>query len=107
MRLESQAYHRGSYVSVFRDARPLLDNASRVFAVLVGSPRDAEGWAQVNADAQQAFDAARCTYKLDPKQMSHRRGVYPAITAGISYGGGQKVSLLIPVLSLLVAQCGQ
>ncbi len=93
---EFQACCSCSYVSVSREARPLLDKASRVFAVLVGSPRDAEGWAQVNADAQQALDAARSAYKLDPKQVSHRRGSFPAIAAGISYGGGQKVTLFLP-----------
>ncbi|OJT12466.1 hypothetical protein TRAPUB_10992, partial [Trametes pubescens] len=73
-----------------REGRPLLDNASRVFAVLAGSPKDVDGWAQVNHDAQQAFDAARSMYRLEPKQISHRRGSFPAVAAGISFGGGQK-----------------
>ncbi|KAI0369556.1 hypothetical protein BV20DRAFT_1053150 [Pilatotrama ljubarskyi] len=64
--------------------------------MLVGSPKDQEGWAQVNVEAQKAFDTARSDFTLDDKQKDHRRGSFPAVTAGISYGGGQTQSLSCP-----------
>ncbi|KAI0368254.1 hypothetical protein BV20DRAFT_948588, partial [Pilatotrama ljubarskyi] len=67
----------------------LLDKHDKVFAMLVGSPKDQQAWAEVNAEAQSAFDEARLAYKLDSKQENHRRGSFPAVAAGISYGGGQ------------------
>ncbi|KAH9857662.1 hypothetical protein C2E23DRAFT_719904 [Lenzites betulinus] len=72
-----------------RSPRALLDKAGRVFAVLAGAPRDDVGWKQVNEDVQKLFDGVRSSYKFNPKNTSHRRGDYTAITAGISYGGGQ------------------
>ncbi|KAI0352548.1 hypothetical protein OH77DRAFT_1408860 [Trametes cingulata] len=69
--------------------RPILDKAGRVFAVLAGRPRDATGWADVTARAQAAFEKARAEYRFNPTQVSHRRGEYPIIGAGFSYGGGQ------------------
>lgn len=77
-----------------RKPRALLDKTGRVFTVLVGKPKDTAGWDRVNAQVQEAFDGARASYKLDPKQKSHRRGEYPTISAGISYGGGQKVGIV-------------
>lgn len=64
-----------------------------MFTVLAGKPKDIAGWDRVNAQVQEAFDGARASYKLDAKQASHRRGEYPTISAGISYGGGQKVCI--------------
>ncbi|KAI0363498.1 hypothetical protein BV20DRAFT_1039915 [Pilatotrama ljubarskyi] len=57
--------------------------------MLVGSPKDQQAWAQVNNEVQSAFEDARREYKLDSKQANHRRGSFPAVAAGISYGGGQ------------------
>ncbi|OJT09916.1 hypothetical protein TRAPUB_13604 [Trametes pubescens] len=71
------------------EPKALLDKAGKICAVLVGSPKDKVGWAQVNDQAQSLFDQARSEFKLDPKQTTHRRGSYPAVAAGISYGGGQ------------------
>ncbi|KAI0628282.1 hypothetical protein C8Q77DRAFT_1068206, partial [Trametes polyzona] len=66
---------------------PLLDASGRVFAVLVGQPRDTRGWAMVNSEVQREFDEARAS--CDFKPASHRRGEYPLLNMGISYGGGQ------------------
>ncbi|KAH9855407.1 hypothetical protein C2E23DRAFT_724304 [Lenzites betulinus] len=75
--------------ATYRQCRPILDKTSRVFAVLAGRPRD-PNWDDVNRELQAAFDTTREAYALEPKQMDHRRGAFPAVTAGISYGGGQK-----------------
>ncbi|KAH9856102.1 hypothetical protein C2E23DRAFT_722695, partial [Lenzites betulinus] len=66
----------------------LLDSAGRAFSVLVGMPKNVEEWMQVNDEAQKAFEAARQPFAHET--TLHRRGAYPAITVGISYGGGQK-----------------
>lgn len=76
-----------------RKPRALLDKTGRVFTVLAGKPKDIAGWDRVNAQVQEVFDGARASYKLDAKQAFHRRGEYPTISAGISYGGGQKVCI--------------
>ena len=48
-------------------------------------------------ELQGVFDEARGRYHSKNGQRDHRRGVYPNITAGISYGGGQTVSLSSPI----------
>ncbi|KAI9060951.1 hypothetical protein FKP32DRAFT_1576973, partial [Trametes sanguinea] len=68
---------------------PILDKNNRVFAVLAGRPRDTS-WDDVNKQLQDVFDAARDTYRLTSQQREHRRGAFPAIATGISFGGGQQ-----------------
>ncbi|KAI9068801.1 hypothetical protein FKP32DRAFT_1560975, partial [Trametes sanguinea] len=68
---------------------PILDKNGRVFAVLAGRPRDSN-WDQVNKDLQSIFETTREAYALTSKQTIHRRGDFPAVTCGISYGGGQQ-----------------
>ncbi|KAI0644333.1 hypothetical protein C8Q79DRAFT_913492 [Trametes meyenii] len=72
--------------------RPLLDMHSRVFAVLVGRPKDGAAWAQVHVEAQDAFELACRMHNTNSAAQppSHRRGVYSAMSSGILYGGGQK-----------------
>lgn len=53
---------------------------------------------QVNDELQSIFDSTREAYSLEAKQINHRRGAFPAISSGISYGGGQKVRA--PISSL-------
>ncbi|KAI9068209.1 hypothetical protein FKP32DRAFT_1562192, partial [Trametes sanguinea] len=69
---------------------PILDKDGRVFAVLAGSPRDSN-WGRVNEEIQEIFETAREAYGLTGKQVNHRRGDFPAVTSGISFGGGQQV----------------
>ncbi|KAI9061264.1 hypothetical protein FKP32DRAFT_1533454, partial [Trametes sanguinea] len=68
---------------------PILDKDGRVFAVLAGRPRNSD-WDEVNKDLQDVFETTREAYGLTAKQISHRRGEFPAVTCGISYGGGQQ-----------------
>lgn len=59
-------------------------------AVLQGQPREGTPWEEVQADAFVGLDAEAPYFNA--KQMSaHRRGTFPSIAHGISYGGGQKV----------------
>lgn len=64
-----------------------------MFMVLVGQPQDTN-WEHVNREVQEAFDEAREHFEFKPEQIDHRRGPFPAFAAGISYGGGQTVSLM-------------
>lgn len=59
--------------------------------MLAGQPND-PSWASV---AQSAFEELRSGYyccKFPEKAKKHRRGDFAALSAGISYGGGQTVS---------------
>ncbi|KAH9846592.1 hypothetical protein C2E23DRAFT_683769, partial [Lenzites betulinus] len=66
---------------------PIVDAEGTVFAVLAGRPRD-EGWDKEVCDATRALEDARATCGMNGEYL-HRRGEYPCITSGISYGGGQ------------------
>ncbi|KAH9848279.1 hypothetical protein C2E23DRAFT_739954, partial [Lenzites betulinus] len=67
----------------------LVDKSGRVIAVLVGQPRDESGWAKLNDDVQLLFEDARASCEVG-STLAHRRGEFTSLTAGISYGGGQK-----------------
>ncbi|KAJ7024972.1 hypothetical protein C8F04DRAFT_968364 [Mycena alexandri] len=70
--------------------RPLLDANGRIFAVLAGRPNTPAYAAAI----ARAFDllvraaAARTAARSAP--ASHRRGLYAAVTIGLSYGQGQR-----------------
>jgi hypothetical protein len=70
----------------------LLDRGHRVIGALVGQPRDAHGWRAVHDDALGALrSAARRLGFTEKEEMGGRRGPFPTIAHGLSYGGGQKV----------------
>ncbi|KAL7284430.1 hypothetical protein ACG7TL_001720 [Trametes sanguinea] len=71
------------------DGRPILDREEHVFAVLAGRPRD-QSWDGINGELQRLFDITRDAYQFTAQQVTHRRGAFPAVTCGISYGGGQQ-----------------
>ncbi|KAH6866105.1 hypothetical protein BKA70DRAFT_1082829, partial [Coprinopsis sp. MPI-PUGE-AT-0042] len=64
---------------------------SKIFAACVGRPSD-ESFDKAVEDAFEAMEAARvmCNFNLD--DWLHRRGHFPALNAGISYGQGQKAA---------------
>ncbi|KZP28375.1 hypothetical protein FIBSPDRAFT_729233 [Athelia psychrophila] len=75
--------------AVHRTPIPILDEIGRVFAVCVGRPNDA-GWSNVSRDAAADIAAARGACKFPSGCRKHRRGDFPALAVGVSYGGGQK-----------------
>ncbi|KDQ25054.1 hypothetical protein PLEOSDRAFT_1046943, partial [Pleurotus ostreatus PC15] len=68
--------------------RPLVDSQGRVFAVLAGKPKG-ESFDADCRQAYQAMDAELLEFDLKEAKRKHRRGEYPALTVGVSYGNGQ------------------
>ena len=77
--------------SCCRIERAIVDKDGRIIAILVGQPAD-PGWPSAHRSAHAALQAARKRCRFPKKSTKHRRGDFPALSAGISYGGGQKVS---------------
>lgn len=74
---------------VFREARPILDNGGRVIAVLAGRPSDSS----YTEAADRAFEAMVCEGRaagFGSDVPKHRRGAFPALNTGVSYGEGQQ-----------------
>ncbi|KAH9917197.1 uncharacterized protein B0H18DRAFT_1123790 [Fomitopsis serialis] len=72
-----------------RTTRPITDESGRVIAVLCGAPND-PAWTGVHRDAAAAISEARLRLSFASKDVVHRRGDFPALAVGVSYGGGQK-----------------
>lgn len=66
-----------------------------MITVLAGCPRDST-WPDVARQAQLLLDAARDDFILHEEHVEHRRGSYGSIAVGMSYGGGQTVSIAMP-----------
>lgn len=79
----------------YRTPRPILDKNLKVVAVLVGRPRDT-GWGAVHQAACEAVARGRSRLNLCEGQASHRRGSFPALAVGVSFGGGRKVGAILP-----------
>lgn len=58
-------------------------------AMCVGHPRD-DDWDTVHMDGINAFEKASKQCHFSSKQTDHRRGEFPALATGVSFGGGQK-----------------
>jgi hypothetical protein len=71
--------------------RAIADSEDRVTVMLAGQPRD-QNWSGVYQSASDDLRDAgpQCDFAED--DLDHRRGAFPALRAGVSFGGGQKVS---------------
>lgn len=78
-----------------RVVRAIVDKDGRVIAVLAGCPNDSN-WESVHKSGHVALQSARKRCRFPKKARNHRRGNFPALSAGISFGGGQKVCLIYP-----------
>ncbi|KAF9034125.1 hypothetical protein BJ165DRAFT_1534319 [Panaeolus papilionaceus] len=74
-----------------RTSKPLLDSKGRVFGVLAGQVDTPENWDPVVDEAVNLLAAARLRCRFNPDEVlhGHRRGRFPTLRSGISYGGGQ------------------
>ncbi len=68
----------------------LLDCEHHIIGVLAGRPRD-HSWKVVHKDALAALRSAATKMKFTVDEERGRRGSFPTISFGVSYGGGQKV----------------
>ncbi|KII88462.1 hypothetical protein PLICRDRAFT_111033 [Plicaturopsis crispa FD-325 SS-3] len=69
--------------------RVLLDDEGRIFAVLVGQPKDPR-WAGECQAAANLMEITQKQCRLSKKQKVHRRGNFSCLSVGVSHGGGQK-----------------
>lgn len=69
---------------------PIVSEDGSVFMVLVGRPRD-QTYVSDLKSLERAMEAARGKLTLPKASQDHRRGQYPNVSTGISYGGGSKV----------------
>lgn len=79
-----------------RTSDVILDQHRRVFVSLVGFPRDnpnSKPWMQVARDASQVISTTCQEEGITSRR--HRRGNFAALATGVSYGGGQLVSLCL------------
>ncbi|KAK7434984.1 hypothetical protein VKT23_019889 [Stygiomarasmius scandens] len=72
-----------------RTTTPIVDKNGVVFALLAGQPDNDPTWDTCISAAAKTLSKERSKCRFMEKQISHRRGEYPALTTGISYGGGQ------------------
>ncbi|PBK61848.1 hypothetical protein ARMSODRAFT_864955, partial [Armillaria solidipes] len=69
--------------------RPIVDNKGRIVAVIAGQPYDPSySAACMDAHDEIMQEGAAANFR---KASSHRRGRFPAVNVGISYGKGQRV----------------
>ncbi|KAJ7792420.1 hypothetical protein B0H14DRAFT_2931423 [Mycena olivaceomarginata] len=68
--------------------RPIFDKMGRIVAVLAGQPRNPTYQAATERSFQAIRDAGAAA-QFPPSMRQHRRGLFAAITVGLSYGKGQ------------------
>ncbi|KAJ3897712.1 hypothetical protein F5879DRAFT_813611, partial [Lentinula edodes] len=73
---------------------PVTDGQRRVLVCFVGSPNDPDYDAAIE-DATQAILAVNNQTKWKKKERKHKRGDFPAVACGISYGKGQPEPMML------------
>jgi hypothetical protein len=71
-------------------ARPLVDNAGRIFAVLAGQPDD-DQWRGAVCRAYDFIKAEGIAADFPAAMRKHRRGLFAAVNVGLGYGKGQRL----------------
>jgi hypothetical protein len=66
----------------------LIDLTNWIFAVLAGRPNDLT-YMEAVANAAHTIDREGSNTTFSPEEKDHRRGLYPAVSIGVSYGNGQ------------------
>ncbi|THU75525.1 hypothetical protein K435DRAFT_880660 [Dendrothele bispora CBS 962.96] len=92
---------------------PILDNQDRVVAVLAGRPQGSN-WKGLMSEAANKIARTRDRIHFTDKQLNNGRGKFPAISVGVSYGGGRQepgnvaqssAAVLTLLTGLLAYQC--
>ncbi|KAJ7676316.1 hypothetical protein B0H14DRAFT_2423560 [Mycena olivaceomarginata] len=73
-----------------RATRPLVDNASRIFAVLAGQPDNSE-WCVAVSRAFECIKTEGSNTQFPTAMCRHRRGLFAAISVRLVYSKGQRV----------------
>ena len=87
-----KSYRTRLAYSTFRTPRPIIDAKDWVITALAGRPNDSQ-WDDVSEGAAEDVRQAGNACSFNDEQSEHRRGQFPALATGVSFGGGQKVSI--------------
>ena len=72
---------------------PILAKNGELFVLLAGRPKE-EGYQEALSGLQAAMAEAGDRFSFTGRLGKNRRGDYRAISAGVTHGGGKKVSLM-------------
>jgi hypothetical protein len=75
----------------YRGSCPITDKKGRAIAVLCGHPKD-PSWESAYVEAANTMRRSQCSIRRAKKSSQHRRGHFTALSAGVSFGSGQKVN---------------
>lgn len=84
---------------VLRTSHPLLDREHRVVGVLLGTPSMPKEWQAIHDEAWAALQSVRSQLQLPNEGIESKRGAFPSLAHGLSYGGGQLVRASLCLLS--------
>lgn len=73
--------------------RAILASKGELYVLLAGRPAD-PGYAEELSDLQSAMIKAGGQFSFTGRLAKNRRGDYRAISAGVTHGGGSKVSFM-------------
>ncbi|KAF8240778.1 hypothetical protein L208DRAFT_1230720 [Tricholoma matsutake] len=79
-----------------RKSIPIEDHAGWIFCVGIGQPNDngqpeEQKWSKAMEDVEREMKETREQCSFDSKDLDHCRGPFPALAAGVSFGGGQVI----------------
>jgi hypothetical protein len=85
-----------AHVFCLRTPHVFTDSEGRIFVILAGRPTDPD-WDEVMEGVVKALTNARkqgfAKGVFNRENVNHRRGLFAVLGDGVSFGGGQRVSL--------------
>lgn len=72
------------------ESHAVVDRNGRIIAVLAGKPKG-ENWDGLMKELEDLLHLAHDGMTFTPKQMATKRGLFPSVSVGNSFGGGSKV----------------
>ena len=83
-------------------ATPIVDRHRRMIALVGTTPANADEWErEVVAPIVRSIEEGAPKVRFSKKEKKHKRGPFRALAIGVSYGGGEKVSLPYPAWQAL------
>lgn len=68
---------------------PIIDDHGRIPVILGGHPGDPSSWQAAQKQGAEKMEDARMYLYSSKTPGQHRRGSFPSLRCGFSYGGGQ------------------